>query len=352
MKIAVYAISKNEEQFVERCIKSAAEADCFILCDTGSKDATKQIARDCGAQVFDISISPWRFDTARNASLALVPADIDVCICIDLDEVLNAGWRAAVEQAWQQDTTRLLYKYDWSNNIVFYADKIHKRHGYSWQHPCHELLTADARTIEQCATTDFLAISHYPDETKSRALYLPLLELGVKESPHCVRNYFYYARELVFTDQHDKAITALQHYLTMPDAVLAHERAYAMRLIAESFERLGQMQQALYWHRQGCNEAPHLRDGWVHLAQFCLNQKQYAESHMAIQYALNIAERAFVYTADPKCWTAYPYDIGSIAAWNLGLKELALANLNQALLYDADNPRLVTNLAHMMQQDS
>jgi glycosyltransferase involved in cell wall biosynthesis len=98
MKIAVYAISKNEEQFAERCIKSAAEADCFILCDTGSTDATKQIARDCGAQVFDISISPWRFDHARNASLALIPADVDICICLDLDEVLNAGWRAEMFQ--------------------------------------------------------------------------------------------------------------------------------------------------------------------------------------------------------------------------------------------------------------
>jgi len=352
MKIAVYAISKNEEQFAERCIKSAAEADCFILCDTGSTDATKQIARDCGAQVFDISISPWRFDHARNASLALVPADVDVCICLDLDEVLNAGWRAEIERVWQKHTTRLTYKFDWSNGVVFHSDKIHKRQGYYWKHPCHELLTADDRTLEQFASTDALLVSHYPDETKSRAQYLPLLELGVKEDPHCVRNSFYYARELVFTDQHDKAIHALQHYLKMPNATCDHERAYAMRLIAQSFERLGQIQQAQYWHRQGCNEAPHLRDAWVHLAQFCLNQNQYAEAHMAIAYALNITERVLVYTADPKCWTGYPYDIGSIAAWNLGLKDLALSHLELAILHDANNPRLLANLEHMMGQKS
>ena len=45
------------------------------------------------------AIAPWRFDTARNRSLALVPEDADICVCTDLDEVFHPGWRAALESA-------------------------------------------------------------------------------------------------------------------------------------------------------------------------------------------------------------------------------------------------------------
>ena len=93
MKIAVYAICKNEEQFVKRFCESAKEADLILIADTGSTDNTVIEARACGATVYEIAITPWRFDKARDAALALIPRDIDVCIALDLDEMLQPGWR-------------------------------------------------------------------------------------------------------------------------------------------------------------------------------------------------------------------------------------------------------------------
>ena len=40
MKICVYAISKNEEMFVERFCAAAKDADMILIADTGSTDAT------------------------------------------------------------------------------------------------------------------------------------------------------------------------------------------------------------------------------------------------------------------------------------------------------------------------
>jgi glycosyltransferase involved in cell wall biosynthesis len=138
MKIAVYAISKNESEFVKRFCESAKDADLILIADTGSTDGTAALAKECGATVYDICISPWRFDKARDAALALVPRDIDVCISLDLDEVLEAGWREEIKRVWVEDTTRMRYKFDWSMGIVFFSEKIHARHGYHWHHPCHE----------------------------------------------------------------------------------------------------------------------------------------------------------------------------------------------------------------------
>jgi len=98
MKICVYAISKNEQQFVQRFCESAKDADLILIADTGSTDDTAEEARrwkqnsiDARANlmVHDICITPWRFDLARNAALALIPRDIDVCISLDLDEVME-----------------------------------------------------------------------------------------------------------------------------------------------------------------------------------------------------------------------------------------------------------------------
>jgi glycosyltransferase involved in cell wall biosynthesis len=93
MKIAVYAISKNESEFVRRFCDSAKDADGIFIADTGSTDNTLDLAYRNGAIVNEITISPWRFDKARDAALALIPADYDVCISLDLDEVLEPIYR-------------------------------------------------------------------------------------------------------------------------------------------------------------------------------------------------------------------------------------------------------------------
>jgi tetratricopeptide (TPR) repeat protein len=170
-----------------------------------------------------------------------------------------------------------------------------------------------------------------------------LLEVGVKEDPLCVRNAFYYARELVFCQRYPEAIEALKRYLAMPDAISDHERSYAMRFIAESYEAIGQTGVSHYWHRHSCAEAPHLRDGWTHLANFCFKHSLWAECYSAASYALSIKEKQLVYTADPKCWTSFPHDLASIAAWNLGLKAKALTHVNNALELDPKNERLKAN---------
>ena len=68
-KICVYAICKNEEKFAEAWMESVKEADMVVVLDTGSTDRTVSILKNAGAEVYEETISPWRFDTARNRSL-------------------------------------------------------------------------------------------------------------------------------------------------------------------------------------------------------------------------------------------------------------------------------------------
>lgn len=342
MKIAVYAISKNEEQFVKRFCESAKLADYIVITDTGSTDGTVETAKQCGAIVHKLCVRPWRFDKARDVALALVPDDVDVCISLDLDEVLEDGWRDEIEAVWKPETTRLRYKFDWGCGISFYYEKIHHRFGYHWHHPCHEYPVPDKRTKEIWASTDKLLVSHHPDPNKSRGQYLDLLELAVKEDPHCPRNAFYYARELTFHNKWLEAVHALNKYLEMPEATWQNERCYAMRLLGKTYDAL--KQDGRDWYRKACNEAPNTREPWVELAQSCYARHDWQGCYDAALRSLEVKDKHLVYTMNPEVWGALPHDLLAIAAHHLGNKEMAVEHGSKAVELDPTNNRLVSNL--------
>lgn len=344
LKIAVYTITKNEEQFIERWAKSAKDADLLLIADTGSTDRTIEVAKENGIQVHEICVTPWRFDHARNASLALIPRDMDICICLDADEVMEPGWREEIERVWVPGTTHLRYKFDWSLGIVFYSEKIHARHGYYWHHPCHEHIRADLRIQEVWAHTDFLLITHHPDPTKSRGHYMETLELSVKEDPHCPRNAFYYARELYFHNRYEEAIEALGRYLKMPEATWVNDRCYAMRVTGQCYAALGDQAVAESWYHKAAAEAPHTREPWVALAKLYYEQHKWAESYGAAMRALSIKNKELVYTTEQASWGPLPHDYAAIAAYRLGMKEAAIEQGRLACELDPEDKRLQENL--------
>lgn len=345
LKICVYAISKNEEKFVKRWADSAKEADLILLADTGSTDRTVEVANECGVKTYEICITPWRFDHARNASIALIPKWVDICVCIDVDEVLEPGWREEIERVWKKgETTRLRYYFDWGSGIKFQYEKIHARHGYYWHHPCHEYPRFDGRIKEVYAYTDKLLVSHHPDPTKSRGQYLDLLQLSVDEDPNCPRNAFYYARELSFHGRWQDAIDACNRYLKLPGATWNNERCYAYRVIGKCYSELGNLVEAEKALFMAASEAPNTREPWCELSLLMYKQKRWEESFTFALRTLKIENRELVYTCDPEVWGHQPHDLASIAAWNIGLKEIALTQAKLAVEKTPNDARLQANL--------
>jgi glycosyltransferase involved in cell wall biosynthesis len=357
VKIAVYAIAKNEAQFVARFCESAKDADLIFVADTGSTDDTvaKILAEKKGHdyhryEVRQISIKPWRFDDARNAALAMLPDDIDVCVSLDLDEVLQPGWRAEIERVWTEGTTRLRYGFDWGCGIAFKYEKIHARYGYRWKNPCHEYPVPDMRLHERWADTDMLMVVHQPDSTKSRGQYLDLLKVSIEEDPLDPRNAFYYARELSFHSMWEAAIAQCERYLALPRATWANERCYAMRVIGRCWRELGEHEQALAWFRRATSEAPHTREPWCELAKECYLTHRWAESLGAALTCLAISHREFLYTVDPEVWGWLPHDWASIAAWNLELYQLSYEHAKKAVELAPSDLRLRQNLEFARQK--
>ena len=345
MKIAVYAISLNESAHVHRFCEAATDADLIMVADTGSTDSTVDLLLEHGVTVHNISIKPWRFDDARNAALALLPDDIDVCVSLDLDEVLQPGWREEIERVWTPNTTRLRYGFDWGCGIVFQYEKIHGRRGYRWRNPCHEFPVPD-RINEVWADTDQLLVIHKPDPTKSRGQYLDLLRTSVDEDPYDPRNGFYYARELSFVKRWDDCVRECQRYLALPRATWPNERAYAHRIMGQCYQELGQWDNALRAHRDACSDSPDTREPWFDLAECCYRMGRWQECLGAGLTCLSITFRQKLYTTEPKVWGAQPHDYVSIAAYNLGLWELAKQHAQLAVELDPNDLRLRQNLRY------
>ena len=87
-------IVKNEAQILSRCLDSIADLmDEIIVVDTGSTDATKEIAKRYTAKVYDF---PWVDDFSLARNFAFEKATCDYIYSADADEVLDAKNREAL----------------------------------------------------------------------------------------------------------------------------------------------------------------------------------------------------------------------------------------------------------------
>lgn len=347
-KICVYAICKNEENFVDRFVDSMSEADAIYVLDTGSTDKTVSKLKKRGVDVSKKEIVPWRFDVARNEALKLVPDNYDYCISVDLDEVFEPGWRNKLEQSICNNTTRVRFTYHWSLDekdqprVTFYYEKCHTPKNYSWINPVHEVLkyTGENEIITTC---DAVVLKHYPDNNKLRSSYLPLLELAIKEDPSNDRNMHYLGREYMYHKKWNQAIDTLIKHLSLKSATWKDERAASMRFIGRCYIELHRFEEANFWFNKAITEAPYLRDAYIEKAILAYQLQDWQLAENLCMEALKITTHQKTYINEVFSWNETVYDILSIACFYNGKIDEALNYIDCAIEINDRDPRLKKN---------
>jgi len=327
LKVAVYSIALNEGAHAERWANSAADADYRIVVDTGSTDDTVERLTQAGVTVFRIAIRPWRFDDARNAAMALIPSDTDICLTMDMDEYLAPDWRPRLEATWTPETTavwcRKVLKHSVEDTAAlssFSVKNFHGRWGYRFKRPVHEALSyaGESEVTRDCAD---IVIYHVQDHDKStRKQYLPLMALAHKEDPNDAQICFWLGREYMWANQNDQAIGMFEKYLALPSSTWPEERSEAMRYLA----RLNRDEKKMYWLDRARVEAPHRREIWLDIAEELHGQGDWANLFWACVNGIEKTRRTGSYLDDGHCWGFRLYDLGAVAAWRLNVLDRAM----------------------------
>lgn len=368
-KICVYAIAKNESQFVERWIDSMQEADYIVVLDTGSKDDTfEKLKNDSRiTRVEQKIINPWRFDVARNESLKLVPDDANILICTDLDEILHAGWAEALRKNWIDGFhERCYYQYIWSHAEdgaparIFWYDKIHNRN-WLWKHPVHEMLynidgkTGDYVNEHSLRLWNEIILEHFPDYNKSRSTYLPLLELRAEENPDDYYGLFYLSHEYFYQKLYDKSIEILKKIINeYKDHYSSIDLAAAYLFLGDNYRNKGDKFKAIYYYNLGIKTDPSYRECYLNAAEIYNELQMYKVALAYVETALEKTYRHFTWVERDFSYKGQPADIMSIALYYIAIVEknidkkreiLLKANkyMEEALFYNKDDKRLKYN---------
>ena len=236
---------------------------------------------------------------------------------------MRPGWRAALEAAWTENTKRARYRYTWNFNpdgsegVVFWTDKIHARHGFRWVHPVHEVLEYEQPDYET-VLAEGVQLDHRADPTKSRAQYLPLLELSVREAPLDDRNTHYLGREYMFHRRWKECIETLTRHLALPTATWPDERCAPCASSPARMRRWATSARRKKWLFRAVGEAPHLREPWVRWPRSAIASAtgRVRLSSPCALWTSRSGPRPI--SARPLPWGSLPYDLASLALYETG----------------------------------
>lgn len=361
-KICVYAICKNEHQFVEQWLASMSEADYIVVLDTGSTDGTFEMLQQ-DSRVYRVEqkvIDPWRFDVARNESMKLIPEDANILMCTDLDELLEPGWAQVIRDNWVEGMhCRGYYKYAWSHTPegepgrIFYYDKLHDKHWY-WAYPVHEMLVSD-KYVEGITFDPKLNVvdlfdkgvylHHYPDQTKSRGSYLPLLELRAQENPEDYYGKYYLSHEYCYRGMYRESIEVLNDILqNYRDKYTNLEVAACYLFLGDNYRNLGEFDNAIHNYNKAIIQEATYREPYLLAAEVFNQLGQHKIAISYVESAIQKSYRHYTWIERDDSWIEKIDDILSISYFYLGEINKAKKHVLEAYRKNPSDERIRNNI--------
>ena len=260
--VSACLIVKNEEQMLAACLESVRDVvDEVVVYDTGSSDATVQIARDSGATVVE---GLWEdsFAAARNAALAYATGEW--VLSIDADERLQThpGLLRAQLADPRADVEAYLVAIEnlhgpGNPRSVHTAIRVFRRRSVTWRHRLHEQVVAaddPARRLRTAYLSAARLIHHgyvaevFDDRNKvERNLELARAALDDDElgRPYALMNY---GRALESAGRSDEAVECLSEAARSSTDTIT--RRLAVTNLVYILGRMGRFDEALSWLRE------------------------------------------------------------------------------------------------------
>lgn len=292
--VSLCMIVKNEAAVLGRCLDSVRDLmDEIVIVDTGSTDATKQIASRYTDKIYDFA---WQddFSAARNESFS--HATMQYCMWMDADDVLLEKDRQAfvlLKQTLAPHVDVVMMPYHTAVDeqgkprFVYERERLLRRTAhFVWQGAVHEVITPAGNIVHsQVAVTHQKIGKGDPD--RNLCIYQGLLAKG-----HVLdaREQFYYARELKYHSNWKAAEQQLRLFLQREDAWLEN-RLEAYRDLAHCLEQQGKPQQAMEALLHSLAWDVPRAETCCELGRLCMAQQQWRQAVYWYEQALQCPRR-------------------------------------------------------------
>lgn len=348
--ISLCMIVKNEEEVLGRCLSCMEGiADEIIVVDTGSTDATREIARQYTDKVYDYT---WDDDFAAARNESFSHAGMDYVMWLDADDVLLEADRQkllALKEALNPSIHTVMMKYDVAFDqagrptFSYYRERLLLRSmDFRWEGAVHEAISPRGNIIH----TD-IAVTHQKGKPGDPDRNLRIFQRQLAQGKALVpRERFYYARELMYHSRYREAVQELLDFLDMEGAWLEN-RISACLDLAACLRSLGEEDAALRaLLRSFCYDAPRAEVA-CELGGYFLEAGQPQTAVFWYETALgrkpDESAGGFV---NPDCYGFLPCIQLCVAYDRLGDPERAEAYNERAGAYKPDDPAVFYNRAY------
>jgi glycosyltransferase involved in cell wall biosynthesis len=277
MTVSVALIVKNEEHTLARCLDSfAGVVDEVVVVDTGSTDATKEVARRYTGRVFDFE---WRDDFAAARQFAFDRASCEWVMWVDADDVVRGAERIGPLAAsappgvhgfcWRYDCDRDA----WGNTLCeFWRERCVRNDGsFQWEGRIHEVLVG----LPGCnvVRNEEVVVEHRRDParaTRNLRRNLRILEDEYETARRdgrapVPRLLFYLGNEYASAGKERKALRVYGEYLRA--STWDDERYQAQTRVAALHRRLRRFDRAVDADLRALKICPHWPAAYFGLAE-------------------------------------------------------------------------------------
>jgi glycosyltransferase involved in cell wall biosynthesis len=243
--VSLCMIVKNEETNLPRCLDCVKGfVDEINITDTGSADATVEIARQYTDRVFCFD---WVHDFSAARNFSFSHAAMDYILWLDADDIIipeNQQKFIQLKKTLARNIDYILMPYHYSHDengrvlSVQTRERMVKRSkNFTWHNAVHETIGISGN----CLMSDIF-ITHMNTvtpscENKSSLRNLLILEQEVEQGNPRWRTLFYYGTGLYQLKRNDEALKALERLFALEndcltaglDAYIAAHRIYLER---------------------------------------------------------------------------------------------------------------------------
>lgn len=364
-EVSLCMIVKNEEKYLKSCLESVQDlVDEMIIVDTGSTDATKEIAKSFGAKIYDYL---WKNDFSDARNLSIEKATKDWILFMDADDIFEntfkERFKKLINSGYKDGYYFKTASYVNENNKADYVSNLNIRllknnKKYEFYGAIHEQLKSikDKLNPSNFGVEDIIIhhTGYLPSvikEKEKRKRNIPIIEMELEKNPDDPFNIFNLASEYFAEGNIEKALELYNIAYKNMDAKSGYASKLVLKRIGCYYEE-GRFTEAINAVDDAIKLGFNYPDLYFYKGMMYHKEKRFTLAITSFKMAIKVYERKNdeVYINGCGSFRSY-YALGEIHEILKDYEE-AIVNYDYSIRYKIKNPLVYFRLGKIFKKIS